>query len=97
MERRLSAPTPTFLTPLRRMSKYPEFRRELRRLFRGPDAGSIDAVRIGVSADACEICKADAAALFTAEADVPRLPHAGCTCRPHGCRCELLEVRAAGA
>ena len=76
------------------MSKYPEFRRELRRLFRGPQSRSIDAVRIGVPTNACEICKADADTLFTEEEDVPRLPHAKCTCMPHGCRCELLEVRA---
>jgi hypothetical protein len=79
------------------MSKYPEFRRELRRLFRGPGADEIDAVKIGVSADACDICKTDAGTLFTVEAEVPRLPHAGCTCRPHGCRCELIAIRADGA
>ena len=33
-------------------------------MFRGPDAKLIDAVRIGVSADACEVCKADAQKLF---------------------------------
>ena len=75
------------------MSKYPEFRRELRRLFRGPDTDSIEAVRLGVSADACEICRADEHKRFTVEEDVPRLPHAHCTCQPHGCRCELIGVR----
>jgi len=78
------------------MSKYPEFRSELRRLFRELETGAIDAVRIGVSSDACEICKADDGRQFTVEAEVPRLPHARCTCSPHGCRCELLAIPVAG-
>ncbi len=74
------------------MSKYPEFKSDVRHYFRGPGSEALKGVEITPAAGACEVCRASSGQLFIRVDDVPRLPHRGCTCQPYGCRCSLAPV-----
>ena len=74
------------------MSKYPEFKNDVRRFFNGPGSDTLRGVEITSGPNACDACRSTAGKLFTRTEDVPRLPHSGCVCQPYGCRCVLTPV-----